>query len=156
MQFKNVQWLFPVAVLFHNGEEAIWMPKWVAEHASRLPVRVPGAGQIRIALLGLTLAALVATYLSSRKGPESFWAYLTFGYIVAMLANVFLPHVPATLIFHSYTPGVVTAVLVNLPLMSYLVFRALRDRWVARGRAGMFAVGVPLVLAGLIGFVFYS
>ena len=26
MNFDRAQWLFPIAVLLHNGEEAIWMP----------------------------------------------------------------------------------------------------------------------------------
>ena len=47
-----------------------------------------------------------------------------------MLVNVFVPHLPAALWFRSYAPGVVTAVLVNLPLMSYLAVRALREQWV--------------------------
>jgi hypothetical protein len=67
-----------------------------------------------------------------------------------MLVNVFVPHVPATLLFRSYTPGVVTAVLANLPVMSYLALRAVREQWVSGGRAAAFGVGVPVGLGGAI------
>lgn len=150
LSFQTLQWLFPAAVLLHNSEEAVWMPAWTSTHAAQLPLHPPGAAKIRVALLVLAVAAFVVTYLSRRKGPQSVAAYLTFGGIVAMLLNVFIPHVPASLIFHSYTPGVVTAVTVNLPVMSYLTFRAVRDDWVTGWKAAAAAVGVPLMLGGII------
>jgi Sec-independent protein secretion pathway component TatC len=153
MPFQRLQWLFPVAVTLHNGEEAIWMPGFDARHAAQLPVQPPAA-KIWAALLMLTVAAFVVTYLSVRRGKQSVWAYLTFGYIVAMLANVLVPHVPAALFFHSYAPGVVTAVLINLPLMSWLSWRAVREGWVSGGKAVAFGFGVPVLLAGLIGAYF--
>ena len=74
--------------------------------------------------------------------------------IVAMLLNVFVPHVPATLVFHSYTPGVVTAVLINLPLMTWLALSSVREEWVSGVKALAFAVLVPLGLAGIIAALF--
>jgi len=41
----------------------------------------------------------------------------------AMLGNVLLPDIPASLVFREYTPGVVTAVLINLPIMGILISR---------------------------------
>lgn len=146
MKFSRWQWLFPIAVTLHNGEEAIWMPGWAARHASQLPVHPPGVVDIRAALIVPTVAAFVVTYFSARRGPQSLWAYLLFGGIVAMLANVFVPHVPATILFRSYTPGVVTAVLVNLPVMSFLAIREVREGWASGVKAVAFGVGVPLFL----------
>jgi hypothetical protein len=154
MSFQKLQWLFPVAVSLHNSEEAIWMPGWASQHHIRLPFALPQAGQIRFALIVLTIAAFAVTYLSQRKGKQSFWAYLTFGSIVAVLVNVFVPHVPATLVYRTYTPGVVTAVLVNLPLMSLLVFIAVRQRWVSGGKAMASAIAIPLAIAGAIPILF--
>jgi len=149
MDFRRLQWVFPIAVTLHNAEEAIWMHGWAANHLEDVVGRPPGATEIRAALVVLTVAAFVATYLSVRRGPESIWAYLTFGYIIAMLANVFVPHVPAAIVVRGYAPGVVTAVLLNLPLMSYVALRAVRDRWVSGWKAAVFAVVVPLTLAGM-------
>lgn len=150
MTFRKLQWLFPIAVALHNAEEAIWMPRWTAGHAMRLPVRPPGAAEIWAALVVFTAAAFAVTYLSARRGPESIWAYLTFGYIVAMLANVFVPHVPAAIVFRGYAPGLVTAVLINLPVMSILVIWMLREGWVHGWRVAIFGIGVPLMLGGIV------
>lgn len=150
MTIRKLQWLFPIAVTLHNAEEAIWMSRWTASHAVQLPVRPPGAAEMWAALVVFTVAAFAVTYLSTRRGPESIWAYLTFGYIVAMLANVFVPHVPAAIVFRGYAPGVLTAVLINLPVMSILAIRMLRDGWVRGWKVTVFGVGVPLMLGGVI------
>jgi|SRR5579863_10286405 uncharacterized protein with HXXEE motif len=150
MKFSRLQWLFPIAVTLHNAEEAIWMPGWAATHAPRLPVHPPGAVEIRIALIVLSVAAFVVTYFSARRGSQSLWAYLLFGSIVTVLLNVFVPHLPATLLFKSYTPGVATAVLVNLPVMSVLATQMVRGRWVCGWKAVSFGAGVPIFLGGAI------
>lgn len=130
------------------------MPGWDARHASQLPVHPPGALEIRLVLVVLTVAGFVVTHLSVRRGAQSLWAYLLFGSIVTMLANVLVPHVPATIVFRSYAPGVVTAVLVNLPVMTLLAVLAVRERWVSGWKAVGFGVGVPLLLAGAIAALF--
>lgn len=156
MTFDRMQWLFPIAVALHNGEEAVWMPGWVERHVGWLPANPPpGAMKIRIALLLLTVAAFVVTWLSARRGPQSVWAYLTFGYIVAMLVNVLVPHVPAAIWFRGYAPGVATAVVVNLPLMSWLAWRAVHDRWVSGWKAAAFGVGVPAIAGVAIVYVIF-
>jgi hypothetical protein len=138
-----MQWLFPVAVTLHNSEEAIGMPKWAAAHSRQLPAH-PGNTKIWFGLLLLTLAAFSVTYLSARKGKGSVWAYLLFGAAAAMLVNVFVPHIPATLVFGEYTPGVVTAVLINLPVMSILLCQAVSEQWVSGTKAIAYALLVPL------------
>ena len=156
MSFERLQWLFPTAVTLHNAEEAVWMPAWTAQHASQLPVHPPGPSEIRLALLLLTALAFAVTALSAKKGPQSIWAYLTFGYIVAMWVNVLVPHLPASLIFFSYTPGVVTALVINLPVMSYLAVRAMAEQWVSGWKATIAAIAVPAVLGCAIAFLVFA
>jgi hypothetical protein len=149
MSFRRMQWLFPFAVAIHNSEEAVFMPSWVSHHAGQIPLH-PSAEAIRGGLVLLTLGAFAITTLSARRGRRSIWAYLLFGYIAAMLINVFVPHIPATLISRSYTPGVVTAVLINLPVMSILLLLAVRDQWVSGGKATVSALLVPLAIGASI------
>ena len=156
MSFQRLQWLFPIAVTLHNGEEAIWMPGWTASHAAQLPVHPPPAGELRFALLLLTVLAFAVTALSAKKGPGSLWAYLAFGYIVTMWMNVLVPHLPASVIFFSYTPGVVTAVLINLPVMSYLAARAMAEQWVSGWKAALAAVAIPAGLGAAIAFLVFA
>jgi hypothetical protein len=153
MPFQRMQWLFPIAVTLHNSEEAFCMPRWVSGHSGQLPFH-PGAAKIRLALLLLTLAAFAVSYLSAQKGKRSVWAYLLFGYAAAVLVNVFVPHIPATLVFGEYTPGVVTAVLINLPVMSILLFKAVREQWVSGMKAIAYALLVPLAIGAAISVLF--
>jgi hypothetical protein len=149
MSFRKLQWFFPIAVTLHNCEEAVYMPRWVSRHSKDLAFQ-PAATRIWFGLMVLTGAAFFITFLSYKKGRQSTWTYLLFGYAVAMLANVFVPHIPATLFFRAYTPGVVTAVLVNLPIMIFLLFRAKSDDWVSGSKAVAYAVLVPLTIGILI------
>lgn len=146
---RSMQWAFPIAVALHNSEEAIFMPRWLADHRDQMSLH-PASSVIWAALLITALAAFVVTWLSTRKDRQSFWAYLFFGGAATMLVNVFVPHLPATLIFRRYTPGVVTAVFINLPVMTLLLSTAVRSGWVSGVRAIRYAVLTPLTIAAMI------
>lgn len=122
------------------------MPSWDLRHAPELPVHPPGVFQNRVVLVLLSVAAFVVTLLSARRAPQSSWAYLTFGFIVAMLTNVFVPHLPAAIRFRGYAPAAITATAINLPLMTFLAVRAVGDGWVSGWKAVAFGAGVPLAL----------
>lgn len=67
-----------------------------------------------------------------------------------MLLNVLLPHVLATVVMRRYAPGVVTAVLLNLPVNALLLRRALAEgELTRRAVAWGAAVVVPTVAASL-------
>ena len=88
--FRSMQWAFPIAVALHNVEEAIFMPRWLADHRNQMSLR-PASSVIWAALLITALAAFVVTRMSMLGGKHSFWAYLFFGGAATMLVNVFVP-----------------------------------------------------------------
>lgn len=102
----------------------------------------------------LTLAAWIVTYRSWRAGPQSLAAHLVFGYAAAMLLNVAIPHVPLAIWFAGYTPGLTTAVAVNLPCMTLLLARALGEHYVCRRKAAGASAAVAVGIAALIGLLF--
>ncbi len=69
-----------------------------------------------------------------------------FGYMVAMLANVVYPHVAMSIATRSYTPGIATAVALNLPVLSLLVVSAVAERQVSGWKAVAYGAGVPGIL----------
>ena len=144
MRFQTLQWLFPVVAALHNGEEAIWLPRWSQHAVPWYPPIEPGV--FRFAALVLTLLAIVFTYLSFRAGKQSIGAYLTFGYMVATLGNVLVPHVGLSVAFHTYMPGLATAVLLNLPVLTFLVRLALKDGYVSGWKATTYSLAVPAFL----------
>ena len=50
-----------------------------------------------------------------------------------MLLNVLWHVATAALVFNGYAPGLLTAILINLPFSVYLLRRAASERWVSRG-----------------------
>ena len=130
--FQTLEWLFPIVVALHNAEEAVWLPGW-SERAGRW--RTPVSPRVfRCAAVVLTVLAFVITWLSFRSGQQTVWIYLAFGYMVAMLVYVLVPHVAAAHVLRRYTPGVVTAVVLNQPALSVLVTLALQQGYVSAGR----------------------
>jgi hypothetical protein len=144
MSFQRLLWFFPIAVTLHNAEEAIWFPDWT-KRVRRWPAPV-APGVFRFAAAVFTIMAFAVTWLSARSGKQTVWTYLAFGYMVAMLANALIPHIALTLALRRYMPGVATAVLLNIPVMSLLVMAAIREGYVSGSKAVVYSIGVSGVL----------
>jgi hypothetical protein len=84
MTYQRLQWLFPVALTLHNGEETLTMPRWAATQMGVLPCPPPPAFAIRGALFVLTAAAFLVTYLSARRGRPRMTSTITRVAIVAV------------------------------------------------------------------------
>jgi hypothetical protein len=152
MNFRKAQWLFPVLATLHNAEEAIFFRYWPKQMSRfRFPTE---PGQFRFGVVVLTLLVWVLTWGSYERGRQTIWAYLTTGCMATMLANVFLPHIPISIAVHGYTPGLVTAVVLNLPLLSLLLRQALRERYVSGWKAAAYWVAIPILAPILIPMTF--
>jgi hypothetical protein len=112
--------------------------KWQSDSRASL------GGEYRFAVLVLTIAAFGLTYLSSRKGKQSVWSYLLFGYIIAMLVNVFIAHVPATLILRSYTPGSDYSGSDQMARNESSRDWGIAEGWVSGRKAVLFGVIIPV------------
>lgn len=151
MQLEKAIWMFPMAVTLHNLEEAVWLPEW-SQHAGfwKSPV---GTTEFRVAAALLAIVAYAVTYWSFRAGREAVGTYVMAGFAFAMLLNV-VYHVGATLDLGHYGPGVVTALLINLPVMTYLLLRLFRARWVTWPKALLAFITVPVGIFLLLPVLF--
>ena len=144
MGFVHLHWAFVLVVTLHNLEEAVWLPEW-SRQAGRWhhPVR---PAPFRFAAVVLTILAGVLAAISIRGGTGSPGRYLFVAYAIAMLLNVALPHLVATVVLRRYCPGLATGLLGNLPVTAAIVFVALRDGhvapWPLAGVAVLFVVGI--------------
>lgn len=145
MGFAQLSWLFAVAITLHNLEEGIWLPAW-SRTAGRWRQRT-SAGVFRFAVIVLTLLAYIVAYIATSSGKNSIGAYLITGYALAMLLNVLLPHVLATLSLRRYAPGTATALLLNLPITVLLIRAALQEGYV---HMAQFVWTGPLVALALL------
>ena len=140
LDFRSLEWLFPFVITLHNAEEAIWLPDWSKRAESWLAPVAPGV--FRFAVVVLTVLVYALTWLSVNSGRQSVWTYLVFGSIAVTLANVLIPHLAATIALRSYMPGVATAVLLNLPVLSLLVVLAFREGYVSGWKSVAYFLGV--------------
>jgi hypothetical protein len=125
MSLIAIGWLFTLGALLHNAEEALLLPAW-SQHAGRLYKPVT-AQVFRTAVIILSALFVTVTVAASVSRPGSIAAYLMAGYALAMVLNVFAPHVLATVATRRYMPGTATAVLLNLPLGLLYLSRTLAE-----------------------------
>jgi hypothetical protein len=152
MNFLSLMWLFPIVITLHNTEEAIWLPGWSKRAVLWHSPVTPGSFRFTVAVL--TVLAFAVTGMSASSGKQTVWTYLIFGYMAAVLANVLIPHIALTVALRSYMPGVATAVLLNLPVLSLLMVLALREGYVSGWKAVAFCIGVSGVLVASIPALF--
>lgn len=126
MSLIAIGWLFTLGVLVHNTEEALYLPAWSA-HAGKWYAPV-GVHEFRFAASVLSGLLIVIAAVASLSQAGSVGAYLMAGYVLAMVLNVFIPHVLATVFMRKYMPGTATAVLLNLPLSLLYLRQALSEK----------------------------
>ena len=110
---------------------------------------VPGPQEFYIALIGATLIPLIMTAVATTGSRTRLKKYLSPLLAVTLLLNVFIPHVPAAVALGGYSPGVITAVLVNLPFSICFLERSMHEGVVSR-RGIVILMGIGLLILGLV------
>lgn len=141
MSLTAIGCLFTFGVLAHNTAEALHLPAW-SVHAGKLHARVDAA-EFRFAIAALSVLLVAVTAAASLAGAGSVSAYLMAGYVLAMVLNVLMPHVLATVVMRKYMPGTATALLLNLPLGVLYLRQALTEQNI---QPGVFAWSGPLIV----------
>lgn len=111
-------------------------------------------GRFRVGVGVLTVAAYLIPWFSVADGRESVWTYIFVAYTFTIFLNVFVPHLPAAILLRSYAPGLVTAVLVNLPITAVLLAAIWKYRIVHSLGVAILVFGVPLGVAAVAAFLF--
>lgn len=152
-------WLVPLALLFHNLEEALAIPAalprlqaaWSEGSGRTLPL--PSAAQYQRALVLLTIAGFALLLLARVRDR---WSYALVVVQAVMTLNV-LTHLAGALLVGGYVPGVATAVLVEAPTSAF-VYRHVREGgWMSRSQWRLLVpLAVVLHGAGLIGLLLWA
>ncbi|HEX8174841.1 MAG TPA: HXXEE domain-containing protein [Pyrinomonadaceae bacterium] len=156
MSRKLLLWLVPVFLTIHNLEEALTMPAFIEKRNASVP---GGLRQIippvtyRQFLTALIIITIIPYLVALVWLGREWAAYLLVGLQVVLLINVFA-HSLMAISLGGYTPGLITALLINLPFSLYLLRRAVYERWMSKKAvAWMFPLGLLIhgpVLAGLM------
>jgi hypothetical protein len=162
MRSRSVLWLVPLLLAVHNAEEALFFPRYLPFVLYRLPATWQAliapltTGQVGAALAVVTAVAFIVAWWSYRRPESALALWLVLLIQAAVLLNVLWHVAAAVVLFGGYAPGVVTAVLINLPFSVFLLGRASRERWLGpRALWGLVPAAIVLhgpLLAALLVF----
>ncbi len=131
---KRILWYIPVLLLFHNIEEALTMPQWISVHLDMLRTNYPlfenfrfSSTQIFVSLFQISVIPIsISVYcISGDLTKRSLMLLMILQSIIFF--NAIIPHLAGSIILQMYNPGIVTALVYNIPFSFYLASRLLRE-----------------------------
>ena len=156
MPSRRVLWLVPVFLAVHNAEEALFFPRYLPLVLARLPtgwqaVAAPlTTGQVWSALAVVTGVALAIAWWAHRHPDSRTALWLLLLIQSAVLLNAGWHVAAAVVLFGGYAPGLVTALILNLPFSIYLLRRATREHWLSRPAGWALVPGAVLLHGPLL------
>lgn len=116
--------LFVLAFILHNIEEAIWLPGW-SKHAKKYHKAIE-FNEFAFAVLLITILGVLLTFLrciDDNKAINSIYL----GYVGMMVLNAIFPHLIATIALRRYAPGLITAIVLNVPIGGYIIYESMKE-----------------------------
>jgi hypothetical protein len=141
LRFRQAVWLFSAAFAVHVLEEAPGFTDWVNRYASE---QYSSADFVRNNALGLLLTAGATLVVTRTSNRTVFFVFYSTVLTQQALWNTAF-HVSSTVAFSAYSPGLVTSVLVFLPVWRHLTRVALAEGLISRR-----AVAIAALIGGLI------
>ena len=144
MEFQKVVWLLAIAFALHEAEE--WnIMAWYNQYYADPPQMSNAVTWFALALI--SAVGLVWTFLATRPKNQKITAFVILFFPAAGALQNAIQHIYWTFLFGAYAPGVITSVLLLIPLTVYLAARAIRERLVPRWYV---AVLLVLIVPALI------
>jgi hypothetical protein len=143
MPFLAAVWLLPAAVALHEAEE--WnILAWEQRHFVNVPSKTQAS--TRTFLVFFSLMGFLLTGVAVLPGSPRLAAWIVLAFAAGASLNA-LQHIFYLVFFKEYAPGVITAVLLILPVSGYLMVRAIEENLIPIGYVAALSA---LVVLGLI------
>ena len=149
---KYYELFFCVAITIHNIEEALWLPEW-SQSASSFQQPVT-ANEFHFAVLIITLLAYVCSFLYVRFHNSKLLKWAFSGFLGSMVLNAIFPHLLATIVTKTYAPGVVTGLLLNIPINTIILYKLHKQHVITKKEIAISTVVVGGVLLAIIPVLF--
>ena len=122
-----IEILFLLGFTLHNIEEAIWLPEW-SKSAGSFHRKV-SADEFLFAVIIVTALGYLFAFQYFVFGQTSrISKYLFTGFVLMMVLNTFFPHLIATIAAKKYAPGLITGLLLNVPLGIYFLTKTIHGK----------------------------
>lgn len=147
IKYDKLIWVLAITETIHNIEEAIWLPDMFQ---SVNGLRFVSPFEFRLATLLVTLLIWWITwYFVKYKNKLSI--NLMGGTLFIILFNVFMPHIIGSIILQKFAPGVISGILLNIPVTTYLLWRGFKEgifniKSLVVGSIAFAAMALPVML----------
>ena len=127
-------WYIPIILAFHNAEEALTMPQWISVHLPMVQEKILffvrlqfSSTQLYISLVLVTVLPFLLTFICQRGKltQRKLGVMLILQSIIFW--NALVPHIAGIFVLRMYNPGVVTALVCNVPFSFYLLKRVQQE-----------------------------
>lgn len=152
--------LIAASLVLHLGEEYFAFPIYIRSLGRQLSAWLPAPAlqhsmtNLRIALIvGAVLPSIVIVWGMFSRAHGLLIASLLVEAV--LLVNGFA-HVLSALLRAGYVPGLITGVLINIPLGIYIFRRVVREGWIRRYRAWQLIIIAALVHVVWLGSSFLT
>ena len=153
MTAPSLLWLFfPLAITLHNLEEALWLPRWSKEARRFHPVVEQEA--FNFAVIVVTILAYLATFVAIAAPSFRLGQMIFYGALGTMILNVFMPHLLATIILRKYAPGLLTGLLLLIPINSTILAQAIMVGQLTWGELVVSTIVVAAILLSSLPLLF--
>ena len=133
---RRALWLIPAAVMLHNLEEGLtFEAMWPTVQGRLADIGIAlwwDRPQIIAPALAIMAAIVFALIAAAARTPTRMWLWTALLVQAVMLINAGWHVLIAVTVMHGYTPGLITAVALNVPLSWYVCAIARRERWISR------------------------
>lgn len=141
----------PVVFLLHNIEELMTMEQWWSAYSG---FNMPSVttNQFAIAVGIFSALGFIIAYGRRLYKSEHTYYYFIAGFSGMLLLNVFIPHLIGAIYLGTYTPGLITSVLLNLPL-SLSIFKLLRELKILNIKQVVLATVIGGITGAILAFL---
>ncbi|ATP40438.1 HXXEE domain-containing protein [Solibacillus sp. R5-41] len=143
---------FCFAITLHNIEEAIWLPQW-SQKPSKFQMAVTPS-EFHFAVIIITILAYLSafSYLYFPESDLAKWIFI--GFLGSMVFNAIFPHLIATILLKTYAPGLLTGLLLNIPINSLIIYELLENHLIIWKELIISTVIIGIILLSLIPLLF--
>ncbi len=152
MDLNTLIIILPFAFALHNFEEVLGMEKWTKSIPSFIHKPVT-TRQFGIAVILFTILGFVVTFSKDLYQTEKYYYLMITGFSGMLLLNVFFPHLLAVIYLRKYAPGIITGLLINLPL-TITILLLIKDSKILSQEQILFSVIVGGIIGIFLAFVF--
>ncbi|HEY6141853.1 MAG TPA: HXXEE domain-containing protein [Flavobacterium sp.] len=139
--------ILPFAFTLHNIEEVFGMEKWTKSIPSFIHSPVT-TRQFAIAVSLFTLLGFVIILPKNYYQTEMQYLLIVTGFSGMLFLNVFIPHLIATIYLKKYAPGVITGLLINLPVTIAILWTVYRTQ-----KLTIVEISLSVIIGGIIGVI---